>query len=316
MFEIVKAQLDAGILIYPAILILSIIFAYLTYRVLRNIFQKRLGVNGKKNFRKVLGDAGYAYDPDQDIFYSKMNAWQRKYGYCRLYDEAAAPAGMILDSEPVRFSYNGKRWMIQFWKGQYYLNTGCEIGVYYTEGPDLSISNLFHGTFYQCVNNRNRLYMEYTLLKNGKELFHRGGRHWWLTGFRPGEFSDPCELTMKIRIRFRSKNMFWNFIMALKKIGYQDHELILDGTTVEFIFDKTHTPQPLTRTEETDWIILRNNAKACILFRELTEGYDNWAEKVRAISEKEPYLLEAIINFGKTRQIFKSFEKLKKYIGN
>ena len=315
MFDIIKSQLEAGILVYPSILVLLIIFAYLIYRVLRNISQKRPAVNGKKEFGELLGDAGYAYDPDQNIFYSKMNAWQRKYGYCRLYDEAAAPAGMILDSEPIRFSYNGKRWLIQFWKGQYYLNTGCEIGVYYAEEPDLSISDLFHGTFYHCVNNRNRLDMEYTLFKNGKELFHREERHWWLTGFRPGEFSEPCELTMKIRIKFKSKNMFWNFIMALKRIGYQDHELILDGTTVEFLFDKTHTPQPMTRTEEFDWIIQRNNEKACGLLREITEGYDTWAEKVRAIMEKEPYLLEAIINFGKTRQIFKSFEKLKNYIG-
>lgn len=299
---------------YPAILVLLIIFIYLTYRILRNFSPKQPIENGKNEFDKLLGDAGYAYDQDQNIFYAKMNAWQRKFGYCRLYDEAAAPAGMILDSEPVCFTFNGKRWMIEFWKGQYYLNTGCEIGVYYADGPVLNVPDLFQGTFYHCVKNRNRLDMEYTLFKNGKELFHRSGRHWWLSGFRPGEFSEPWELSMKIRIRFRSRKMFWNFIMALKKIGYQDHELNLDGTTVEFLFDKTHTPQPMTRTEETDWIIQRNNEKACTRFREITKGYYSWTGKIRAIQDKEPYLFEAITNFGKTKQIFKSFEKLKSYI--
>ena len=313
MFDIIKSQLEEGILVYPSILVLLIILIHLTYRFLKNISPKQL-VNGKKEFGRLLNDAGYAYDPIQNIFYSKMNAWQRKYGYCRLYDEAAAPAGMILDSEPIQFTCNGKRWLIQLWKGQYYLNTGCEIGIYCSEEPDLSISHLFHGTFYRCVNNRNRLNMEYTLIKNGKELFSRRERHWWLTGFRPGEFSEPWELSMRICIKFKSRRMFWNFIMALKKIGYQDHELILDGYTVEFIFDKPHMPQPLTRSEETNWIVQRNNEKACELYRKITEGYSTWAEKTRAINEKEPYLFEAIFNFGKTRQLFKSFEKLKNHI--
>lgn len=315
MFDIIRSQLETGALMYPAMLVLLIIFVYLTYRILRNFYPKRPVENGKEELDKLLGDAGYAYDSDQNIFYAKMNAWQRKFGYCRLYDEAAAPAGMILDSEPVQFSCNGKRWMIQFWKGQYYLNTGCEIGVYYADGPILSVPDLFRGTFYHCVKNRNRLDLEYTLFKNEKELFHRKERHWWLTGFRPGEFSEPWELSMKIRIRFKNKEMFWNFIMALKKIGYLDHELILDGTTVEFLFDKPHTPQPMTRTEETDWIIQRNNEKACERFGEITESYLSWAEKIRAIQDKEPYLVEGITNFGKTKQIFKSFEKLKSYIG-
>jgi len=45
-----------------------------------------------------------------------------------LYDEAAAPLGMIVDCEPIHFEYKGKRWLIQFWKGQYDLPTGAEVG--------------------------------------------------------------------------------------------------------------------------------------------------------------------------------------------
>lgn len=38
-----------------------------------------------------INKAGYSYDRYQDIFYSNRYPWQRKYGYCRLYDEASAP---------------------------------------------------------------------------------------------------------------------------------------------------------------------------------------------------------------------------------
>jgi hypothetical protein len=47
---------------------------------------------------------------------------------------------------------------------------------------------------------------------------------------------------------------------------------------------------------------------------EITGEYDTWPEKLRAIRREEPFLYEAMINVGKTRQIFKAFDKLKKYL--
>lgn len=57
---------------------------------------------------KAIETAGYLYNPKQDIFYSRKNAWQRNMGYCRLYDEAEAPSGMIVDCEPIYFEYDEK----------------------------------------------------------------------------------------------------------------------------------------------------------------------------------------------------------------
>lgn len=314
MYDIIKYQLESGILVYPAILVLMLIFAYFSWRIVRNLIPHPVPPGGEEEFYQLLSDAGYQLDPVQGIFYTKMNAWQRNFGYCRLYDEAAAPSSMIIDSEPVEFEYGGKRWLIQFWKGQYYLNTGCEIGIYYTEKADLHIPNLFQGAFYKCVDNANRLVMAYTLYRNGKELFHREEKHWWLTGFKPGEFSEPWELSVKYRIQFKDSGMCKSFVRAMKKLGYQEHEIITNGTAVEFLFDKPHSPQPLTRTEETDWIIQRNNERVCNRFMEITGEYDTWPEKLRAIRREEPFLYEAMINVGKTRQIFKAFDKLKKYL--
>lgn len=76
---------------------------------------------------------GYSYISSQDLFTSRQDAFQRAFGYCALYDRAAFRFHMIFDCLPVYFDYRGKTWLIEFWKGQYGINTGCEIGVYYAD---------------------------------------------------------------------------------------------------------------------------------------------------------------------------------------
>ncbi|MDD4565604.1 MAG: DUF4474 domain-containing protein [Eubacteriales bacterium] len=315
MYDIIKSQLGVGFIAILSILVLLIIFVLLAYRIFRNIYLRSMGQGaGMKEFTQLLNDAGYLYDPYQGIFYSKINAWQKKFGYCRLYDEAAAPSAMIIDSEPISFNYAGKKWLIQLWKGQYYLNTGAEIGIYLTDKPDLAIPNLFNGTFYRAAGKAEQLYMSYYLIKNGKVLFGRSGKHWWLTGFKTGEFSETWELSMYVRIVFKDPEMCCSFIRGMRKAGYQEHQIRSDGIAVEFMFDKPHSAQPLTRTEETDWIVQRNNERICNRFMEITEEYDNWEDKLKAIREKEPFLYDAVITLGKTNTILKDFDKLKQYI--
>ena len=84
-----------------------------------------------------LKDSGFAYHLMDDYFYSRMDCWQREVGYCRLYDEGAPFFNMIFDAEPITFSYGGKRWLIELWKGQYGITTGAEIGIYNTTLEDL-----------------------------------------------------------------------------------------------------------------------------------------------------------------------------------
>ena len=47
--------------------------------------------------QQILNGTGYDYDWQQDVFYSVRNPWQKQFGYCRLYDESAAPLGMVID---------------------------------------------------------------------------------------------------------------------------------------------------------------------------------------------------------------------------
>jgi hypothetical protein len=291
--------------------------AAILYRPVAKWFAKSRAGRSTDNdaLYEAIKSAGYSYDPRQDIFYSNMDPWQRKMGYCRLYDEASAPLNMIIDCEPIYFEYGGKRWMIEFWKGQYGMSSGGEIGVYTTEEPDLSIPGFFDGTFYNCASNADRLYMSYSLVKDDELLFTRKGKHWWLTGFKLGEFSEPSELTMYLTIALKDAAMRNAFVGGLKKAGYSDSELYIDSNIVGLIYNKTHTPQPITRIAETDWLIQRKNELLCEKYQEITGPYDNFPDKMNAIREQAPEIYDAILNIGKTKPLFEIYEKLKKYLG-
>jgi hypothetical protein len=329
MYEVYGAInfITLGMIIYPIVillLVIAIIIGTKKYKWLPvamkplNALLFLIGVGrdtaDKKELDEIYGIAGYAYDSKQDIFYSILNPWQRNFGFCRLYDEAAAPLGMIVDCDPIYFDYNGKKWMIEFWKGQYDLPTGGEIGIYNTDGSELNIPGFFNGTFYNCAQDEELLWMSYTLKKNGKVLFARGDRHWWLTGFKLGEFSQPSELTMEITITFKDWAMCTAFIKGLRNAGYSQHEFKRYGNTVRIIFDKPHTTQPATRTKATDAIIQAKNKLLCDLYNEVTKGCVTMEEKLKAIKEKEPELYSHIIGMGRPKELYKSYRKIKNFL--
>lgn len=262
-----------------------------------------------EELEKLIEIAGYSYDSLQDIFYSTLDPWQRKVGYCRLYDEAAAPMGMIIDCEPIYFDYNDKKWMIGLWKGQYDLVTGAEIGVY-IGALDLKIPGVFIGTFYSCASDTDLLQMSYTLTKNGKTLFTRQGKHWWLTGFKLGEFSEPSELVMDINITLKDVLMRDAFVVGLKNAGYADEDLIIYCNTVSFRFDIPHTPQPVTRRPSTDRLIQKKNKLLCDKYQEMTKAFDNLQDKLGALKKESPDMYQKIMNIGKAKPLAEIYDSL------
>ena len=266
---------------------------------------------GYEPFSKQIELAGYKYDPEQDIFYSVLNPWQKRFGYCRLYDENMALFSMIVDCEPIFFRYDGKDWMIEFWKGQYGMVTGGEIGVY-IKAIDLNIPGLIDGSFYYCSDEL--IDMSFALRKNGKILFTRSARHWWLTGFKLAEFSEPWELSMDIRITLKDRLMCDAFLKGLINAGYYMQEITRRGNTLYFRFDEPRTEQPITRTKITDWIIQRKNEYLCNKYKELTKGYYSIKEKIEAIKEKSPQIYNAINNIGKNKNVYEGHEEIENYI--
>ncbi|NLZ83713.1 MAG: DUF4474 domain-containing protein [Clostridiales bacterium] len=265
-----------------------------------------------EDFNKELAPFGFRYEPYQDIFYSLMNSWQRDFGYFRLYDEACAPLSMIIDCEPIYFEYAGKKWMIEFWKGQYGMTTGAEVGIYYTTGPDLRIPGIFNGTFYNCVKDEDRINMSFVLRKNNNLFLTRSGYHWWLTGFKLGEFTDPDDLSMDIMVELYNRTMANSFINGLIKAGYKEHEFAVRGHRVYIHFNKPHTSQPITRTSITEYIMQKNNENLCNSYAKLTEGYTETIDKIYVVKDKSPNMYKQMLSFGKPRGVFDAYNNIQR----
>jgi len=82
-------------------------------------------------------------------------------------------------------------------------------------------------------------------------LFRRNDLHWWLAGFILGEFSEPSELSMDIKITLKDKAMQRAFVGGLKKEGYFEKDIIQNRNTVSLTFDVPRILQPSTRTPVT-----------------------------------------------------------------
>ncbi|SFH34133.1 protein of unknown function [Lachnospiraceae bacterium NLAE-zl-G231] len=281
------------------------------FMILRVLRARRNSPSEKENglpplLKEELEDAGFSYDRHQDIFCSNVNCWQRKMGYCRLYDEVSPGFHMVMHCEPVAFSYNNKRWLIEFWKGQYGITTGGEIGIYNTEKEDITVEG-FTGPFYESVQDSEMLPMSFTLRKYEKPLFSCSAVHWWLTGFRPGEFSFPDTLSMDARIQFPDYEMQRAFTDALIDLGYQSHEYAVRGDTVVLHYTMPHSKQPITRNSFPEALIQKTNRNYCKLYNEITGGYENTPDKLEYLKNMAPKLFEFCLHSLYTRDFYEAF---------
>lgn len=215
--------------------------------------------------------AGFSYDAEKEIFYSTKNAWQKNFGYSHLYDVLAPLFNMIIDTESIRFYYNHKNWLISFWKGQYGIVTGAEIGVYATKDQKVNKK-----TIYMPVSNDEMLDMCFKLYKKDTEILKACDKHWWLAIFKLGMFSKSKQLTMDIKIEFPNQEMLAAFLKAFKKLGYKDKDFKTYDCTFIFTFKKPRTRKVWTRSWLTDSFTQRINRKNVNLYNEfLADFVDN-----------------------------------------
>lgn len=167
---------------------------------------------------------GFAYDPKQDIFYSTKYPIQRIFGYNTLYDAGASRFGLFYLTQRIRFTYDGKEWMVQLWKGQYGATVGGEVGLYYRDASKF----IRH---YETVEDEDMVIMGFQLCKNGKPYLERGPeRHWWLTGFRILDVAVATQLHMVIYFDWENPDMATAFELGLNKMLLTDVTYVRDGT--------------------------------------------------------------------------------------
>ena len=242
-------------------------FLYVPIKLVLCLIVAKFGKFSYDGFSAV----GFSYDAPKDLFYTTRNAWQRKFGYCYLYDLGAPIFRMIIDTEPVRFSYNNKNWLITFWKGQYGMTTGGEVGVYYTNQKMIDKK-----TLYFPATDKELLDMSIDLYKNGELIASASDKHWWLAIFKMGMFSRPKDLRMDVKITFPDKEMFSSFLKSFVKLGYKYKDYKVEGNTFSFSFKKPHTRKVWTRSWILDGIRQHYNKKNVMLYdRYLADLFDD-----------------------------------------
>lgn len=244
---------------------------------------------------KEIKHFGYSYDPIQDILISTKDSWVMNQTYSNIVDEQLSDHSIITDCEPVCFEYNYKKWIIEFRKGQYHLNTGAEICLYNCP---------LDSDDYKFVTQNDYILMSFSLLKDNKLLFKRNDMHCCLSGFIPGEYSTRHQLSMIISLNFPNSDMAKAFIHGLIQCGYQEGEFKRSKHKVYLTFATPHSMQPASQTQVTEHIINKSNQIWCNIYHETTSDYVYIQDKIQHLRESSPILYQKLIYSGITPSLF------------
>lgn len=122
-------------------------------------------------------------------YHSQPDTWQRKFGYNKFYDDVFR-IGSYMDYGKVTFSYNGDKYALWMWKGDYWnLQSGAEVGLY------------TYDTIYSGIEQYNAVDFEvpmslflynYHSKDEIENVFswRPEKKQWWITGFNP-KFKEP-----------------------------------------------------------------------------------------------------------------------------
>lgn len=169
----------------------------------------------------------YEYNEDGDFYY--LNDENYDYSYNHFYDEVAPAAGMFIDEVQIPFEYEGKKWLIQLWKGQYgMILLGSDIAVMTADKTADGLED------YSFVTDDDRLEIKLQCSrKNGtefEELFSfDSAKHCFANGYSKGKLTDYTsplsELKTYAEITFKSEEMAILFANGLDNAGFHKREV-------------------------------------------------------------------------------------------
>jgi len=192
------------------------------------LFDAKNGTIMADDGRGIIG-IGYDYDIKNQTLLTSPKSWHTDMGFNPFFDMGAWLLGFYLNTERVRFQYNGRDYMLQLWKGLYWGLNGCEIGLYEKE-PGNSV-------FYDTSETMLEISMQ---VYQGGELYLDYGPAptWWAGGFRHAkpifEQLTAPNLRMAGTIRFEEKGMLDAFLAAFEKDKPADMTGSADGLLFTF----------------------------------------------------------------------------------
>jgi len=165
--------------------------------------------------------SSYRFNSTGYYFYNTQDAFQRVFGFNAAWDFLAPLASTIYDTIRCKFTYDGRDWMVQLWKGRYGYGqfTGGEIGIY----------NKPAGRFiehYAVAAEKDWIDMGMTVYYDGSALFTRAPEKlWWCTGFRYHSMSGATKkpranVMMAATLGFKDAGMAQAFANTLAGKGF------------------------------------------------------------------------------------------------
>ncbi len=170
-----------------------------------------------------VGLVGYGYDMKSKVFFATGEGFQREFGYAEGYDVSAVLATMPLDTTRIYFTYAGKDWMVQLWKGFYgFVFAGCEVGFYNRPHTtdDSTGYNVVPLEYYQDFTIK----FYYNSQDKSKPDFTRSTRTWWFTGFNPSFQINPegniPKMTVDCTIGFNDAGLYRAFLEGMEDVDH------------------------------------------------------------------------------------------------
>ena len=286
----------------PAVIVIAIIFLLIFHWRKKKIIKKicLMSVHEKCCLLNELVEPfGYCYNRKQDIFTSTTDAWQKKFGYGEIYDRLAPFGNMIFDCQPVYFDYDGKTWLIEFWKGQYGINTGSEIGIYHAD--KIIPQKKMKKTIYAAVTEDEYLEMRTELLRKGKPVADLSARHWWLTIFKMGCFSKPKDLELKIFIDFPNQEMREAFVDALISTGCCPDAICTNCNAVSFTFRASKRKRNIFKRLYRGYVQLMNRL-FCKLYCFVTRPFQCTYDKLLYLYYYLPFIFRHMLRLRHHRR--------------
>lgn len=267
--------------LFGLFLLLCIVFFFVNHRRKKCILKKLCQMDTCEKIRvldELAQPFGFSYLCQEDIMTSRPDAWQREFGYCTFFDKNAPHFNMVFDCEPIYFPYQNQTWLIEFWKGQYGINIGGEIGIYRSDSP--VPSDQLSKTVFHAVPDHELLPVSMELFCSHQSLFAVRQRHWWLTGFCMGRFSRPEDLIMNCSITFPNRSMMQSFVNGMLKTGYAPCELGIFSLTVTFQFSAPKTRQPRAGHRILIWWTNTKNRLFCHIYCWITRPCSCTLDKI------------------------------------
>ncbi len=180
----------------------------------------------------VLG-LGYNLDTETGVLITPVHVWMRNFGFCKFYDFAAnniLPSCYDYETVRLNYEYDNKDYLMQMWKGTYFVTTGAEVGIY--NKPKTRMVE-----FFDCAADDELLDMALVVTADGKDIVNTPmQKHWWINGFAlTKKYYTAEEMTVICTVVCKDEKMLQAVAEQLAKntdvLSYKT-----DGLTVTFIW--------------------------------------------------------------------------------